>query len=190
MVSPGQGGDITMRRVGAHKVTVGAKNTGFTRGNLALTVTADKRAVNVAEYGTTDADFEVTGVHVKVTWNMIERSLKTLDIALQGVYPSSYLSATTTRGIGRSGIRTGQSLTGQGSETGRGQVITLHPISRTGGDTAQDITLYKAMVTPTGAWELSDQGDMVIEVQADCLIDPTQTDGNLLCLINEPNAGV
>src|SRR5487761_548626 len=109
MPSPGQGGDITLVRTGAHKITVDPtgtpKTAGFTHGNLSFTVTVNKRDVLVAEYGMPPADIEITGQRVVVKWTMIERSLKILDIALQGIYPLNYYAATTNRGIGRSGIQ-------------------------------------------------------------------------------------
>ena len=184
MVSPGQGGDVTLIRTGAHKITIDPagtpKTAGFTHGNLQLTWSVQKRTVNVAEYGTTPVDEEVTGVQLTVKFSMIERSLKVFDIAFNGLYPLNFDSATTARGIGRSGIQRAQD---------RGKAILLHPLSQ-GADTSQDITLNKVMLIPTGNIELSDQGDQIFEVEGTCVIDPTQTDGQLLALINESNAGV
>ncbi len=183
MVSPGQGGDITLVRTGAHKITVDPagtpKTAGFTHGNLTFTVTVNKRDVLVAEYGTTPADIEITGQRCTVKWTMIERSLKILDIALQGIYPYAYETATTERGIGRSGIQ---------RASVRGKQILLHPLSQ-GAGTGQDITLQQAIITPTGNVELSDQGDQLWEVEADCIVSPSASDGQLLALINEANLG-
>lgn len=183
MVSPGQGGDISLRRVGPHKITIDPEGTpkvaGFTRGNLQLTITPNKRDVMVAEYGSTRIDQDITGVAMTARWTMVERSLKTLDIALNGLYPLNYGSATTSRGIGRSGII---------RATDRAKQILLHPLSE-GAGTDRDILLYAALITPTGNIELSDQGDQLFEVEADCIIDANQTDGSLLALINEASAG-
>lgn len=183
MVSPGQGGDITLVRTGAHKITVDPSGTpktaGFTHGNLTFTVTVNKRDVLVAEYGTTPADIEITGCRCLVKWTMIERSLKILDIALQGIYPYAYQSSTTERGVGRSGIQ---------RASVRGKQILLHPLSQ-GASTVQDITLQQAIITPTGNVELSDQGDQLWEVEADCIVSPSASDGQLLALINEANLG-
>ena len=185
MVSPGQGGDITLVRTGAHKISVtpsgqAIKTAGFTHGNLSFTVTVNKRDVLVAEYGTTPADIEITGQRCVVKWTMIERSLKILDIALQGIYPLNYYAATTNRGIGRSGIQRAST---------RGGTILLHPLSQ-GAATVQDITLQQAIITPTGNVELSDQGDQLWEVEADCIVSPSASDGELLAIINESNVGV
>jgi hypothetical protein len=183
MPSPGQGGDVTLIRTGAHKVTIDPNGTpktaGFTKGNLQLTFSVNKRPVTVAEYGTTPVDEEVTGVTLTVRFSMIERSLKVLDIALNGLYPGNYLSATTNRGIGRSGIQRAQT---------RGKTILLHPLSQ-GSSTAEDITLQQVMLTPTGNIEYSDQGDQVIEVEGTCVVSPSAADGSLLAIINEANAG-
>ena len=183
MVSPGQGGDVTLIRTGAHKITIDpagtAKTAGFTHGNLQLTWSVQKRLVNVAEYGATPVDEEVTGVQLSVKFSMIERSLKVFDIAFNGLYPLNYGGATTSRGIGRSGIQRAQS---------RGKSILLHPLSQ-GASTLQDITLNKVLLTPTGNIELSDQGDQIIEVEGTCIVDPTQADGQLLALFNESNPG-
>lgn len=180
MVSPGQGGDVTLIRTGAHKITIdpggAAKTAGFTHGNLQLTWSVQKRQVNVAEYGTTPVDEEVTGVQLSVKFSMIERSLKVFDIAFNGLYP---LATAAARGVGRSGIQRAQD---------RGKSILLHPLSQ-GVSTAQDITLNKVMLIPTGNIELSDQGDQIIEVEGLCVVDPTAADGQLLALFNESNAG-
>ena len=181
MVSPGQGGDVTLIRTGAHKITVDPagtpKTAGFTHGNLQLTWSVQKRTVNVAEYGTTPVDEEVTGVQLSVKFSMIERSLKVFDIAFNGLYP---LATAGGRGIGRSGIQRAQD---------RGKSILLHPLSQ-GASTTQDITLNKVLLIPTGNIELSDQGDQIIEVEGTCVVDPAAADGQLLALINESNAGV
>lgn len=191
MVSPGQGGDITLRRVGAHKVTVSqgawTKTAGFTHGNLSLTITVNTREINVAEYGTTPADIEVTGEKIVAKWAMIESSLKTLDIALSGIHPLNYQGATTSRGVGRSGVLRAQG--GPGTTGGKGVQLLLHPLAE-GSGTGRDITIYNALITPTGDFELSDQGDMLMNVQAEGVIQTTGTDGALLALLNEYNAGV
>jgi hypothetical protein len=184
MPSPGQGGDVTLIRTGAHKVTVDPngtpKSAGFTKGNLQLTFSVNKRPVQVAEYGTTPVDEEVTGLTLSVKFSMIERSLKVLDIALNGLYPGNYFSATTNRGIGRSGIQ---------RASVRGKTILLHPLSQ-GASTAEDITLQQVLLVPTGNIEYSDQGDQVIEVEGTCIVSPTAADGSLLAIINEANVGV
>ena len=180
MLSPGQGGDVTLIRTGAHKITIDPagtpKTAGFTHGNLQLTWSVQKRLVNVAEYGTTPVDEEVTGVQLSVKFSMIERSLKVFDIAFNGLYP---LATASGRGIGRSGIQRAQS---------RGKSILLHPLSQ-GASTVQDITLNKVLLVPTGNIELSDQGDQIIEVEGTCVVDTTATDGQLLALFNESNPG-
>jgi hypothetical protein len=184
MPSPGQGGDITLVRTGAHKITIDPSGTpktaGFTHGNLTFTITVNKRDVLVAEYGTTPADIEITGSRCTVKWTMIERSLKILDIALQGLYPFGYQnSSTLSRGVGRSGVQ---------RASVRGKTILLHPLSQ-GSATVQDITLQQAIITPTGNVELSDQGDQLWEVEADCIVSPSASDGELLAIINESNVG-
>lgn len=183
MVSPGQGGDITLVRTGAHKITVDPagtpKTAGFTHGNVNFTITVNKRDVLVAEYGSTPADIEITGCRCTVKWSMIERSLKILDIALQGIYPLNSGTVTTNRGVGRSGIQRASVL---------GKQVLLHPLSQ-GAATVQDITLQQAIITPTGNVELSDQGDQLWEVEADCIVLPSATDGELLAIINESSVG-
>jgi hypothetical protein len=53
----------------------------------------------------------------------------------------------------------------------------------------QDIQLQQAIITPTGNVELSDQGDQLWEVEADCIVSPSATDGELLAIISEANVG-
>ena len=181
-ISAGQGGDLSLIRVGAHKVTVDPSGTpkiaGYTSGNLQLTMNTQKRQVFVAEYGTTPADEEVTGLQMELGFTMIERSLKIFDIALNGLYP--YTGVTSARGLGRSGIQTAQN---------RGKAILLHPLNES-ASTARDITLRKVLLTPTGAVELSDQADQMWQVGGMCVVDDSQTDGTLLALLYEPTPGV
>lgn len=177
-LSAGQGGDTTLIKTGAHKITVGTQVVGFTTGNLQLTFSVSKRIRNVNEYGTTPVDEIVTGVQISVKFSIAERSLKTLDIGLNGLYPGNQGTATTNRGIGRSGVHTAQGI---------GQQITLHPISVTG--TGEDIVLNKVMLAPTGNYQLDEQGDQILEVEGSCVIDTSQTDGSLLAIINTAAAG-
>jgi len=181
MVSAGQGGDGSLIRTGAHKITIdpdgSPKVAGYTVGNLQLTLNTQKRQVFVAEYGQTPIDEQVLGVQIEIAFSMIERSLKILDIALNGLYPSTAVS--NARGIGRSGIHTAQS---------RGKPILLHPLKE-GASTARDIRLKKVMLSPTGAVELSDQDNQIMQVSGMCVVDDTANDGELLALIYESSAG-
>lgn len=182
MVSPGQGGDVTLIRTGAHKVTIDPTpgvNTvvGFTQGNLQLSFSVNKRQVMVAEYGSTPVDERVTGVQLSVRFSLPETSIKTLKIAFQGLYPGAPSGGV---GIGRSGIISAQTY---------GKKILLHPVAE-GSATTYDITLNKVMLTPTGNVELSDQGERVYEVEGTCVVDPSGTDGTLLAQILTPDAGV
>ena len=180
MVSAGQGGDLTLIRTGAHKVTVDPTGTpkvaGYTVGNLQLSWNTQKRTVFVAEFGQTPVDEQVLGLQVEITFSMIERSLKIFDIAFNGLYP--YDGTANARGLGRSGIYTAQE---------RGKAVLLHPVKETG--TARDITLRKVLLSPTGAYELSDQDNQIMQVSGMCVIDDTQTDGELLMQIKETSAG-
>lgn len=177
MVSPGQGGDVTLIRTGAHKVTVGTTVVGFTHGNMQLSFSVASRQVNVAEYGTTPVDDRVTGVQLTVRFSMPETSVKTLKLAFQGLYPGTPAGGV---GIGHSGITSAQSS---------GQKIVLHPIAQ-GAATTYDITLNKVLLKPTGNVELSDQGERIYDVEGLCVVDPTATDGSLLAQILTPDAGV
>lgn len=180
-LSSGQGGDPTLIRTGAHKITVDpsgdATVVGFTHGDLALTIAPQTRERNVAEFGTTPLDILVTGVKASVKFTMMERSLKTLGIAFNGLYPLT--TASTSIAIGRSGVQSAQD---------RGKTLLLHPI-RKGAATDQDITLYKVMLMPTGNISLNEQGDEMHEVEGTCVVDISQTDGGLLLSIGETNAG-
>lgn len=182
MPSAGQGGEGRLVRTGAHKITVDptgtAKVAGYTVGNLQLSWNIQKRSVFVAEFGQTPIDEQVLGIQVEIQFTMIERSLKVLDIAMNGLYPST--SVANARGIGRSGIHTAQD---------RGKAILLHPVKE-GSSTARDITLRKVLLSPTAALELSDQDNQLMTVSGMCVIDDTQTDGQMLMLINETEAGV
>jgi hypothetical protein len=182
MVSAGQGGDGSLIRTGAHKVTIDPSSTikvaGYTVGNLTLGWNTQKRSVYVAEWGQTPIDEQVLGVQVELAFSMIERSLKIFDIALNGLYP--YTGVTSARGIGRSGIQTAQD---------RGKAILLHPLKE-GSSTRRDITLRKVLLSPTGSIELSDQDNQIWQVGGMCVVDDTQTDGTALLEIKEPTPGV
>ncbi len=177
----GQGGDPTLIRTGAHRVTIDAAGTpkvaGFTVGSLALAFNTPKRQVFVAEFGQTPVNEEVLGQQVTITFSMIERSLKVFDIAFNGLYPGT--GVANARTLGRSGIYTAQD---------RGKSITLHPVVE-GSSTARDIVLRKVLLSPTGNIEYSDQGDQIIQVSGMCVIDASQSDGALLMQIGETSAG-
>lgn len=185
MVSPGQGGDVTLIRTGAHSVSVvtpaipGPKKVGFTRGAITLNFAVSSRSVLVSEYGATPVDEYVIGVVLTVKFSMVERSLKVLDIALNGIYPLNYGLATTNRGVGRSGVM---------KSTVRGGTVTLHPLSVTG--TGQDIVLQQVMLKPTGAISIDENGEELFEVEGLCTVLASGSDGALLATINETNVGI
>lgn len=181
-LSSGQGGDISVRKRSAHKITVDPagknKTVGFTVGNTTITISPQTEEIMVAEFGTTPVDIDVTGVKVVVKWSMTERSLKTLDIALDAIYPQNAWSVTANRGIGFSGIK---------RASVRGKKIVLHPIDTSG--TTEDITLNKALLLISGSTELSDKGSQVFDVEAHCIVDPTASEGEWLASIAEAAAG-
>jgi hypothetical protein len=184
VVSPGQGGDVTLIRSGSHSVSVvtagipGPKKAGFTRGAITLTFSPSKRNVLVSEYGATPVDEYVIGVVLVVKFSMVERSLKVLDIALNGLYPLNYGTATANRGVGKSGIA---------KASVRGGTVTLHPLSVTG--TGQDIVLQQVMLCMTGSLSIDENGEELFEVEGTCTVLAAGTDGALLAIINESNVG-
>lgn len=175
-LSAGQGGDATLIRTGAHKITVGTTVVGFTTGNLQLTFSVQKRQRTVNEFGTTPVDEIVTGVQISVKFTVAERSVKTIGIAFAGLYSTPISGGV---GIGKSGVHTAQ---------GVGKQITLHPIDQ-GAGTTKDIILNKVMLAPTGTMTLDETGDQHFEVEGMCVIDTSQTDGSLLLQFMEDAAG-
>lgn len=177
----GQAGDPTYISVGPHKITIDPAGTplicGFTTGDVHMSFGVQSRFVFANEFGTTPVEEEITGVQVGIAFQLLEWTLKTMDIAMNGLYPSK--AVANARTLGRSGVQSAQS---------RGLAILLHPIKE-GSSTARDITLRKILLRPTGNVQLSDQGDKIVSVMGTCIIDGSQVDGQLLLQIGESNAG-
>ena len=178
--SPGQSGDVTLVRVGAHKITIDptgtAKIAGFTTGNVSLTWNVASRFVFANEFGQTPIDEQILGLQLGIQFTMLERALRVFDIALNGVYPS--VGVANARTVGRGGIQTAQD---------RGKALLLHPIKE-GSSTQRDITLRKLLLRPTGSYELSDQSDQLMSVMGTCVVDLAQSDGQFLAQFSEASA--
>jgi len=178
--SPGQVGEVTNVRVGAHKITIDptgvSKIAGFTTGSVALSWGVQSRFVLANEFGGTPIDEEIFGLQLGISFSMLERALRVFDIALNGLYPS--VAVANARTLIRGGIVTAQD---------RGKAILLHPIKE-GASTQRDITLRKILLRPTGNYELSDQGNQIMQVTGTCVVDMAQSDGQFLAQFSEPTA--
>lgn len=66
--------------------------------------------------------------------------------------------------------------------------VVLHPIANADSDRSEDVVIYRAHATNEITMPFTNEGERVMEVMLEGMIDETKTDGNLLGLIGDSTA--
>ncbi len=161
------GGNLSNIETGPSSTTYKGVLCGHTMEGVSFSITPDLRERKVDEYGTYVVDMILQGDKVEVSTKFMEKTLT----VLQTVYQMSYGALSSILiGIGR--------LPGKKSSD-RAGLLTLHPLD--GNGTEDDVTLWKAAVTPGGEVNFGTvTQDRVFECKFMPLVDESREDGSIL----------
>lgn len=165
--------DATKIQLGVCTVTYKGVDLGHTQGGVTVTYSPDYHDTSVDLYGSSVVEKFLVGERLKAKVNLAEYTVANLLAALN------------------QGLAVGDDAVSLGSKAGKkastnGGFLLLHPINAPANDTRQfDVGIYKAVITNELAIEHKNDGEKVLPVEFEGLIDEGRTDGNMLGFIGD-----
>lgn len=165
--------DATKIQLGVCDVTYKGVNLGHTQGGVTVTYSPDFHETSVDAYGSSVVEKFLVGERLKAKVNLAEFTIANLQNAInQGTLQGDDAVSVGSKAGKRASVNAG--------------LLLLHPLNSPANDTRQyDVSLYKAVVTNELAIEHKNDGEKVLPVEFEGLIDEGRTDGNLLGFIGD-----
>lgn len=160
-------------QLGVCTVTYKGTDLGHTIGGVTLTYTPEYHETKVDVYGSSNVEKFLVGEKLMAKCNLAEYTLANLLVAIQ----SGTQVADDSVSIGAQAGKKASAKAG---------LLVLHPINAPSNDTrGYDVAIYKAVVTNEVAIEHKNDGEKVLPVEFDGLVDENRADGNLLGFIGD-----
>lgn len=169
-------GDVTKVKVGACSVTYNGLDLGHTKGGVEVSYEPEYKDVAVDAYGNTVVDKYLVGEKFTAKVPLAEFTIANLKNAIP---QSTFAGAANAR------ILIGQKA-GQNKASSLTAQLVLHPLNE--GTRAFDIVIHKAYVASTITLSHTVDGEKLIEVTFEAILDETKTAGNYLGLIGDSTA--
>lgn len=165
--------DATKIHLGACQVTYKGVDLGHTIGGVVVEYTPEFHETQVDKYGKSNVEKFLVGEKLLAKVSLAEYTIANLQNAInQGV-----LQGDDAVSVG--------SAAGKKASANAG-LLLLHPLDAAANDTrAYDVSIYKAVVTNQLSIEHKNDGERVLPVEFDGLIDEGRTDGNMLGFIGD-----
>jgi len=156
--------------LGPCRVTVGGSDVGPTLGPVRVAVRMLWRDRRSDRYGATVTDRVAIGAEVTASFRVAEKIYANMQRALPGA-----LAGDGTLSVGRSP---------GGKASDAAAALRLHPEER-GDNAGRDVVLHKAVATGELAFGYGSGGERAFDVEFIALLDPTQSDGDLLARFHQ-----
>lgn len=163
--------DITNVKLGVCDVKFNNVSLGHTKGGVVVTYTPEYHDVQVDKYGNTIVEKVLIGEMLTAKVPLAEATAANLAAAI----PAGTLD-TENLSIGK---QAGELMAQYAKE------LVLHPIANEASDRSEDVVFYKALNTAEVALNYTFDGERIVEVTFEALLDETQTDGSYLGLIGD-----
>jgi len=163
--------DVTNVKLGVCSATFNDVDLGHTKGGVVVTYTPEYHDVTVDKYGNTVVEKVLIGEKLVAKVPLAEATIANLAVAIPA--SSGDTSKTTI------GDSAGTAMAALAQE------LVLHPIANDSDDLSEDVVLYKAVVGSEIALEYTYDGERVVEVTFEALLDEDRTDGDYLGLIGD-----
>lgn len=165
--------DATKIQLGICSVTYKGVDLGHTFGGAEFIYTPDFHETSPDLYGTSITEKFLVGERVKVKLSLGEFTIANLQAAIN----QATLQGDDAVSVG--------SKAGKRSSANAG-LLVLHPVNSPANDTRQyDVSIYKAIVANELSIVHKNDGEKVLPVEFEGLIDENRTDGNLLAFIGD-----
>ena len=163
--------DITNVKLGVCSVTFNLTDLGHTKGGVIVTYAPEYHDVSVDKYGNTVVEKVLIGEKLTAVVPLAESTVSNLQVAIPA-------GSTDTSKI-TIGDSAGTAMAALAKE------LVLHPIANEDADLSEDVVLYKAIVSSEVSLPFTFDGERVVEVTFEALLDEGRTDGDYLGLIGD-----
>lgn len=164
--------DARRVRLGTCVVTYKGTDLGHTIGGVVVTYAPEYHDVKVDKFGSSVVEKFLVGERLSAEVSLAEYALSNLQVAIN----QSTLQGDDSVSMG--------SFAGKKASL-NGGLLVLHPLDVATSDTNYDVSIYKAVVTNELKIEHKNDGERVLPVVFDGLIDENRADGNLLGFIGD-----
>lgn len=166
--------DSTNVKLGVCEVFADGVSLGHTIGGVEVTYSPEYHETSVDQYGSSLVEKWLIGERFNAKVPMAEFTVAKLAKAMpQGTLSGAKLT------VGK--------VAGQRASDEAVQLV-LHPVANVANDRSEDVVLYKAVATSEIVIGHKNDGEKILEVVFDALIDESRSDGNLLGLIGDSAA--
>lgn len=167
---------VTNVRVSAANVSYNGNDLGHIQGGVTITYAPEYHDVQVDKYGNSVAEKVLIGENLTVECNLAE---STVTNYLIGIPASTSAGGGDRATIGRQA--------GRRMSTDAKQLV-IHPIENGATDYSDDVVIHKAIASADMESAFEVDGERLIPVTFQAMIDETKTDGNLLGHIGDSSA--
>jgi hypothetical protein len=163
--------DITNVKLGVCSVKFNNVDLGHTNGGVVVTYTPKYHDVTVDKYGNTVVEKVLIGEKLTAKVPLAESTIANLAVAM----PAG-TSDTDNITVGK---QAGELMAQYA------KALVLHPIANEAADLDEDVNFYKAIVSSEIALNYTFDGERVVEVTFEALLDETKSDGAYLGLFGD-----
>lgn len=164
--------DATKIQLGPCSVTFKGRDMGHTIGGVTVTYTPDFYESKVDKYGSSVVEKFLVGEKLMAEFNLAEFTLANLQDAIN----QSTLQGDDSVSVG--------STAGKKASANAG-LLVLHPLAYASSVRDSDVAIYRAVITSELKIEHKNDGEKVLPVTADGIVDEGRTDGNMLGFIGD-----
>jgi len=167
---------ITNVRVSAATIRFKGNDLGHIQGGVTIIYSPEYHDVQVDKYGSSIAEKVLTGENLKVECNLVESTVANY---LIGIPASTSAGAGDRATIGRQA--------GRRMSTDAGELV-VHPEENGATDYSDDVVIHKAVASADMESAFEVDGERLVPVTFQAIIDETKVDGNLLGHIGDSSA--
>ena len=164
--------DLSRVVAGPAEVTAGGVAVGRTWGPVRARFEPVLREETCGFTGATPVDYVVVGVRAEVVLTLAEYVLENLLLAM----PHALAGA----GYAGIGYLPGMRLSASAAS------LSVHPVARSPGDAAEEVTLHHAVCTGVTELEYSNEGDRLFEARFAGLADASRAGGDMVGRVRAP----
>lgn len=159
-------------QLGPCSVTYKGTDLGHTIGGVTVTYTPEYHETSVDKFGSSTVEKFLVGEKLSAEVNLAEYTLANLQVAMA----QGSLQGDDSVSVG--------SVAGKKASLTAG-LLVLHPLALASGVRDADVSIYKAVVTNELKIEHKNDGEKVLPVVFDGLVDENRADGNMLGFIGD-----
>lgn len=159
-------------QLGPCQVTYKGVDLGHTIGGVTVTYTPEWHETKVDKYGSSVVEKFLVGEKLSAEVNLAEFTLSNLQVAIN----QATLQGDDSVSVG--------SVAGKKASV-NGGLLVLHPLAYAAGVRDYDVSIFKAVVTGELKLEHKNDGEKVLPVMFDGLIDENRSDGSMLGFIGD-----